>query len=258
MEFEWEKVKEWTLWHYEDLIKRISKVFEYDFVIENYNMTLNAAKVYTEGLLNFGEGKYDTYSEEIITTLQSLEKQGVKDYIKLVEEVETREKCEALVNRTKVPFRELIRLLSHIFRWVLPFTAPIKEFLDRDDDNHMSYATKLREIGVRNNLDILDKGRSQDERKMISTKTGISEDFLLDLVNKADISRIPYVRGKTVKIFCNAGYDKLQKIAETSTDVFVTDLKEYLQTVGIKFSKSFIEPDGAIAQARVLPPLVDQ
>jgi hypothetical protein len=258
MEIEWDKVKEWTLWHYEDLIKKISQIFEYAFVKENYNFSMKTAGVHAAGLLNFGEGKHVEYLGKITETLESLERKGVRNYLHLIEEVETRAKCEGIVSTTKVPFRELIRLLNHIFRWVLPFSAPIKEFIDNDNEDHMLTAKKLREIGIKNNLDLLELGGTSDGRSMISAQTGVSESFILDLVNKADISRIPYIRGKTVKIFCNAGYDNLQKIADANLDTFVNDLKGYLASVGVKFSKSFIEPDGAIAQAGVLPPLVEQ
>ena len=258
MEIDWDKVKKWTLWHYEDLIKRISKAFEYNFVQDSYNLPLKKAGVYAAGLLTFGEGKYTEYLGKITETLETLEKNGIRNYRHLIEEGETREKCQGFVRKTKVPFRELIRLLNHLFRWVLPFTAPVKEFLDKDNDDHMLSAKKLRELGIKNNLDLLEQGRTLVGRADISAQIGVSKSFLLDLVNKADISRIPYIRGKTVKIFCNAGYDNLQKIAETTEDAFVTDLKDYLQTVGVKFSKSFIEPDGAIAQAKVLPTIVEQ
>ena len=258
MEFEWDKVKKWTLWHYEDLIKRISQVFEYSFVQDNCNFSMKTARVHAAGLLNFGDGKYAEYLVNITETLATLEKKGVRNYRHLIEEVETREKCERFVSATKVPFRELIRLLNHIFRWVLPFTAPAKEFLDKDNEKHMLAAKELKGIGIKNNLDILERGRTLSGRTDISAQTSMSESFLLELANKADISRIPYIRGKTVKIFCKAGYDNLQKIAGTDEDTFVTDLKEYLQTIGVKFSKSFIEPDGAIAQAKVLPVIVEQ
>lgn len=219
---------------------------------------MSAAHAHSAGLLNFSEGKYTEYLAQITESLEVLGKKGIVNYLGLIKEVETREKCEKLVNRTTIPFREIIRLLNHIFRWVLPFSAPLKEFLDKDNKDHMSYAKKLREIGIKNNLDMLEQGRNPDGRSRIATQTGIAERFILVLVNMTDISRIPYIRGKTVKIFCNAGYDNLQKIADTNEESFVTDLKEYLQTVGVKFSKSFIEPDGAIAQARTLPPLVEQ
>ncbi len=258
MEIEWEQVKKWTLWNYEDLIKRISKVFEYPFVQEYYNHTMKEAEVHATGLLTFGECKHREFLETITASLRTLSSAGVRNYIDLIESIQTREQCEGFLTKTKIPFRELIRFLNYIFRWVLPFTAPMKEFLNKENEEHMSYATKLREFGIKNNIDLLEQGRKCAGRRQISTQTRISESFLLELVNMTDISRIPYIRGKTVKIFCNAGYDTLQKIADTDEESLVTDLKEYLQTVGVKFSKSFIEPDGAIAQASVLPPLVNQ
>ncbi len=62
MEIDWEKVKEWTLWHYDDLIERISQVMEYTFVHELYNHNMKEAEAYATGLLTFGDGKYKEYS----------------------------------------------------------------------------------------------------------------------------------------------------------------------------------------------------
>lgn len=258
MAIEWDLVKKWTLWHYEDLIKRISQVLEYPFVQEYYNHTMQKAEAYAAGLLTFGEFKHKEFLEKITASIRNLSESGVSNYIDLIESIQTKEQCEEFVKKTQIPFRDLIRFLNYILRWVLPFNAPLKEFLDKDNEDHMSSAKKLREIGIKNNLDLLEQVRNPFERHQISSQTGISESLLFVLVNMADISRIPYIRGKTVKIFCKARYDNLQKIADTNEESFVKALKEYLQTVGVKFSKSFIEPDGAIAQAKTLPSLVEQ
>jgi hypothetical protein len=258
MEIEWEKVKEWTLWHYDDLIERISKVFEYAFVQEQYNHNMKEAEGYAAGLLTFGDGKYTEYLEKITASLRVLDRVGVRDYIELIESIVTKEQCEDFLVRTKMPFRELISLLNYLFRWVLPFNAPVREFLDPANETHLMYARNLKEQGIRNNLDVLEHARTRVGRIEISNQTGVPEGFLLELVNKSDISRLPYIRGKTVITFFNAGYNRLLKLAEANIEELVDDLADYLQSIGSKFSKSFIEPDGSIAQAKVLPILVEQ
>jgi len=258
MEIDWEKVKEWTLWHYDDLIKRMSKVFEYAFVQEHYNHNMKEAEVYATGLLTFGDGKYKEYLEKITASLRTLDGVGVRNYIELIEAIVTKEQCEAFLVRTKIPFRELISLLNYLFRWVLPFNAPVREFLETGNETHLVYARKLKEKGIANNLDVLEHARTRAARIDISNQTGVPETFLLELVNKADISRLPYIRGKTVTIFCNAGFDSLLKLANAKIEELVDALMDYLQSIGSKFSKSFIEPAGAIAQAKVLPILVEQ
>ena len=258
MGIDWNKVKEWTLWHYDDLIKRMSKVFEYTFVQEHYNHNMKEAEIYATGLLTFGDGKYKEYLEKITTSLRYFDRVGIHNYIELIESIGTKEQCEDFLFRTKIPFRELIRFINYMFRWVLPFNAPVRELLDIGNEIQLGYARKLKEQGIKNNLDVLEHGRTQAARAAISIQTGIPEAFLLELVNKADISRLPYIRGKTVNTIYNAGYDNLLKLAEANMDQLVHDLTVYLRSVDVKFSKSFIETEGAIAQAKVLPILVEQ
>ncbi|MDH4214842.1 MAG: DUF4332 domain-containing protein [Candidatus Thorarchaeota archaeon] len=258
MEIDWEKVKEWTLWHYDDLVRRISIVFEHTFVQEFYNHSMKEAEIYATGLLTFGIGKYKEYLERIRTSIRTLDGIGVRNYIDLIESVRTKEQCEDFLVRTKIPFRELISFLNYLFRWVLPFKIPVREFLDIENETHLEYARKLKEKGIMNNLDVLEYARTRAARIELSNQTGMPLQFLLGLANRADISRLPYIRGKTVTIFCNAGYDSLQKIAEARIDELVDALTNYLESIGSKFSKSFIEPDGAIAQAKILPIVVEQ
>ncbi|MFW9958983.1 MAG: DUF4332 domain-containing protein [Candidatus Odinarchaeota archaeon] len=258
MEIDWGKVKEWTLWHYDDLIKRISRVFEYIFVQEHYNHDMKEAEAYASGLLTFNISKYKEYLETITTSIRTLESVGVRNYLDLIESVRTKEQCEDFLVRTKMPFRGLISFLNYLFRWVFPFNVPAKEFLDIENETHLEYARKLKEKGITNNLDVLEYARTRAARIELSNQTGMPLQFLLGLANRADISRLPYIRGKTVTIFCNAGYDSLQKLAEARIDELVDALTNYLESIGSKFSKSFIEPDGAIAQAKILPIVVEQ
>ena len=58
-------------------------------------------------------------------------------------------------------------------------------------------------------------------------------------------------------IFHNAGYDSLEKIRNATLSKFIQDLTEHLHSLDVKFSKSFIEPDGAIVQAKALPEVVE-
>ena len=46
MEIDWAQVKKKTLWHYEELIKKILIVLDYAFVQEHYNHTMTEAAIY--------------------------------------------------------------------------------------------------------------------------------------------------------------------------------------------------------------------
>jgi hypothetical protein len=48
MKSDWNRVKEQTLWDYEDLIKKLQVVLAYDFVQEHYNHTMKQAQGYAK------------------------------------------------------------------------------------------------------------------------------------------------------------------------------------------------------------------
>ncbi|MCK5152609.1 MAG: hypothetical protein KAQ65_12235, partial [Candidatus Thorarchaeota archaeon] len=84
------------------------------------------------------------------------------------------------------------------------------------------------------------------------------KDFILDLLHRTDISRLPWVRGKTVMALSSAGYDTLDKIANASPDKMISKLEKSLADGGKRFSRSWIDPEGAIAQAKVIPVVISK
>jgi hypothetical protein len=51
-------------------------------------------------------------------------------------------------------------------------------------------------------------------------------------VHKVDISRLAYVRGKTVKHLCGGGYDNLEKIANADAVEMEERMGAYYRTLG--------------------------
>ena len=60
-------------------------------------------------------------------------------------------------------------------------------------------------LDVIDNLDILEKCRTRKNRSQISKETGMKKSFVLELTHRADMSRLAYVRGKTIKHLCGGG-----------------------------------------------------
>ena len=84
--------------------------------------------------------------------------------------------------QTKLPLKDLIFVLNHIFRWVFPHRLYLKELIDMENECHKIYIEKLRNNGIRFNLDLLENGRTLVGRKKISKDTGIPESIILDYV----------------------------------------------------------------------------
>ena len=258
---DWAQVKKKTLWQYEDLIKKMLSILNYGFVQENYSHTMPEAIAYSERIRRnyLQNGKEPTVVHEITEHFRKLDNLGIKNYLDLVQRVKTRGKCEKFLEETGFIFDALIPVLSYLFRWVLTFKCPIKELLDTMSKTDITIAEILKRHKVRCNLDVLEEYRTRASRAKFSRETGVAEEFLLEVVQRADISRIAYVRGKTIKHLCGGGYNTLDKLANADIKKMEADMTAYYATIGKSFSdfKTVIPLDWMIGGAKTLPRVVE-
>ena len=259
MTIDWALVKKQTLWSYEDLIKKLEKVLAYGFVQEHYHHTMKEAGRYVSKVQNGYMQTSDLIrSGPLIASFKKLQAFRIASYGDLVQRVATREKCQVLLDQTDLSFDELISVLNYLFRWVLPFAIPAREFLAVEDAVQAGYLGQLKRHRVCTNLDILERGRIRAGRKELSRVTGVPEPFLLVIIHKADISRLAYVRGKTVNHLCGGGYDTLKKIADADAAKMEKDMAAYYRTLGKSSSdfKAVIPLSWMIGGARILPRVI--
>ena len=76
MDIDWSQVKKSTLWHYEDLIKKLLEVLDYDFVREKYNHTMADAVIFSERIQQgyVANGKEAIFISKIRAHLQVLDR----------------------------------------------------------------------------------------------------------------------------------------------------------------------------------------
>jgi hypothetical protein len=259
---DWDYVKKKTLWHYDDLIKKILNVFNYNFVQEYYNHTMPEAATYSERVRQgyVQGGKEAAFIGEITELFKEFDRLGIQDYLDLIRQVETKTKCETFLQETGFDFNALIQLLNYLFRWVLPFPCPVKELGDTIPNTDTSWLETLKQQKIRSSLDVIETFHTKIGREQFSKKTGLSDAFLLKLVHRADLSRLAYVRGKTIKHLCGGGYDTLDKLANTDMTKMESDMTAYYESLGKSFSdfKAVIPLDWMMGGARVLPRVVEE
>jgi len=256
MEIDWNVVKKMTLWSYEDLMKKILKVLSYNFIQEHYNHSMKEAENYATRLLRY-DPKYTEYISRLTDIFKNLDSLRVENYTELVRRVENREQCEDFLRKTKLPFKDFISVLNYVFRWVLPFSLYLRQLIDTSNEAHKEYIEELRNLGIRFNLDILEHGRTREGRERISEETGIPEAFILNLVIRADITRLPYMSRKTVNHLCDGGYDSVEKLAKADIGKLKEDMKSYFDKMGMRLSRSFIDLEGLIEWAKTVPKIVE-
>lgn len=261
MGINWAYVKEETLWGYEDLIAKLLDVLAYSFIQEHYNHTMEEADTFSNRL---GQGYLQNEDEAafidgICANFKILDALGVSSYQDLIMKVSTRANCEAFLQATDFPFKSLIQNLNFLFRWILPFRCPLREFVDTKRESDLAALEALKKSGIRTNLDLLETCRTRAGRTRLARETGVEVGLLLDLVHRADISRLAFVRGKTVKHLCAGGYDRLEKIAQAKREVMQEDMTAYYETLGKSFSdfKAVIPLDWMVGGAGALPKVVE-
>jgi len=261
MDIDWSIVKKKTLWQYDELITKISDVLSYSFVQIYYNHSMPDALKYSEKILcNYIQnGKKLTFINEISEHLRKFNNLGIENYLKLLKQINSKEKCKEFIEMTSFKFDALIQVLNYLFRWVLPFKSPVRELLETISNANDPNFEIIKKHRVRYNLDVLEYYRSLEVREKFISETGISKEYLYNVVHRADISRIAYVRGKTIKHLCNGGYDTLDKLAHADLKKMEDDMTKYYEIIGKKFSdfKTVIPLDWMIGGARTIPQILE-
>jgi len=181
---------------------------------------------------------------------------GVDGYGGLLDRVRDREGLEGFHGASGLPLRDIIGSLHYLRHWLLPSKIYLSQLIDREDSSQKEGVAALRATGIRFTLDILQRGMTAEARRQIAEETGVPVDFVTDLVNKADLTRMPYINGKTVRHYFGAGYRSLASLASADLETLQGDVRDYLSSQGIRLRRSFIELDSGIQIAGVLPKIV--
>jgi hypothetical protein len=261
MRTNWDYVKQTTLWHYEDLIKKLKAVASYDSIWRAYNTDLSQAVDFARKLFKKADIDAGKYPAAVLQTIKALQSGGVRDWGDLLTRVSTREDCLAFISDQNLQFEQCIDVLNYLLRWGLPFPIPARELLTLDNPEEAGCYETLKANRLMSSFDILERGRSRQGRIALAGLTGIHEGFVTTLVHRADVSRLPYSRGKTVRYLCGADYDSLAKIAAAELSQFHGDMDAYMkQTQGKPWDnfKAVIPLEDLVRWAQALPVLVKE
>ena len=261
MVINWDYVKIKTLWNYEDLLKKLCHTLNYRFVQEHYNHTMDEATDYIHQLhsIDLKKPEKQEWFEGLLLNFAWLRRVGIQNYLDLLHQVDSKESCEDFLRVSGMGFPELIETLNYLFRWVLPFPAPLREFFDAENATEMAYLQALKSRKISTTLDLLEAGRTPDLRTELANASAIPSEFLLRLIHLADLARLPFVRGKTVRHLYLAGYDTLEKLSAAEVQQMEIALNDYFQLHGKSYAdyKSVIPLQPLIHGARCLPRVIE-
>ncbi len=147
-------------------------------------------------------------------------------------------------------------MLKYLTYWFLPMKKLLGGLVG-DDPSTLQAVKKLREAGVRSNLDLLQRGRGALGRKTLAETCGLPEDVISGLVNRADFSRMPWASKATISNIIGAGYASLAQLAAAEPAQLYIDFMAYGKAIG-KNLKLGNEIDNSYRIAKIVPGLVQR
>jgi hypothetical protein len=259
MPVNWEKVKRalYPMKDYEDLCKRLQVSFSYPFVRETFNPAMPELVEYTRsGVGGDPRHRYDDYAAMLVDTFTELHQAGVKDLLELSAAVETREKLAAFAEQSGVEAHNVAAALKYLVYWFIP-TEKYLGGLVRNDPAISAAIKRLRELGIRTNLDLLQRGITASGRKTLADESGLPEAVISELVNRADLSRMPWASKATISNIMGAGYGSLARLANADPERLSEDFFRHGKAIG-KNLKYGNEIENSYRIAKIVPTLLEQ
>ena len=240
---------------YEDLCRRWQTPFSYPFVQKRFNFTMPQLAGYTAFLLG-GDSRrrYGSYASQLIGTLRELGDAGVQDLRDLLAQVGSREQLQRFAERHRIPAHEIVAVLKYLVYWVIPMEKPLSGLVPGNP--FLSEALKtLREVGIRTNLDLLQQGLTPAQRQALARRSGLPQELILELVNRADLSRMPWASKATISNIMGAGYGSLARLANADPRQLYADFFRYGERIG-KDLKYGNEIENSYRIAKIVPVLL--
>jgi hypothetical protein len=221
-------------WPYDVFVRTyILKMLEYGFVKAHYDRPIGEFRYSTKTLerLVATLPKKPEGTAWISTTLDAIEQAGVRTLFQFINTVATRRQAEAFIQQAGIPLLYLTGVLDFLKQWWFPYGAQLRQLVEDSDQNLINCLNELKKHGFAQGFKLLDTGRTREGRLKLAEQTGIPVVILLDLVHRADVTRIPYVSGGTVKRMWVIGYDSLEKLRKADPEVYFSRITLYYASI---------------------------
>jgi predicted flap endonuclease-1-like 5' DNA nuclease len=113
---------------------------------------------------------------------------------------------------------------------------------------------QLKALGIANNELLVQAAKSPEERKALAAKVGIETRALLELANRADLSRVKGVAGVYSDLLEQAGVDTVKELAGRRPDNLHAKMVEVIKEKNLTGRLPTSEMvESWVAQAKELP-----
>lgn len=131
---------------------------------------------------------------------------------------------------------------------------PLKDFRGVDQ----TYAEKLASIGVVDVAQMIEAGSTPAKRESLSEQAGVPLEAILEFVKLSDLARLGGVKGIRARLYCDAGVDTLEKMAQWDSEEMRAMLIEFVERTGFDgIAPLPKEAKNAVTTALKLPKVVE-
>jgi hypothetical protein len=126
--------------------------------------------------------------------------------------------------------QQLKGVLQKIYRY-LPTGAQMRQLVEKEDALRQGYVDVLVKYRLGNSLALLEAGRTRPGRQQLAAQTGIAEPDILDLVRRADLTRLHLMGGGMVRTSWALGFTGLAALKRANAqDYYDACLAYYNRT----------------------------
>ncbi len=258
MPVNWEEVHKviFPIKSYEDLCNRLEVSYSFAFIRRRFNFTLPELADYTKKLLGGDpRNRYTEYVTQLLRIIGLLENAAIHGLIDLKTHTGNREQLENFVQQSNISPRDIGALLKYLVYWVVPGEKYLSGLVGSDFEANLAVKS-LSTLGIRTNLQLLERGITPEGRKALAESAGVWVVHITDLVNRADFSRMPWASKATISNIIGAGYGSLAQLARANPDKLYADFYTYGRKIG-KNLKLGNEIQSSYRIAQIVPALVE-
>jgi hypothetical protein len=242
---------------YEDCCSRYRISYGYPFITQAFNFSMPQLTDYSQKLLGGdARGRYTDYLSKLTLIFVELHQAGVENVLDFTHYVNTRPKLESFVELSGLNPPDVILVLKYLIYWFFPGEKYLSGLVRADPATSQALKA-LAGLGVRTNLQLLQQGLTPLGRRSLAEQSGLPAETILDLVNRADLSRLPWASKATISNILGAGYGSLAQLVNAEPEKLYADFFRYGKSIG-KNLKLGNEIENSYRIARIVPRLVQE
>ena len=230
----------WNFYHnprhpYDDFVSNyILKPLKYSFVQNHYDRPLSEFIRDLPDVMHHFSTVYGPGGDEwLAEIIRQIEANGIRNLYTFVDRVATRSRAQDFLNISGIPQPSLMDWMDYLKQWWFPYPATLRQLVEDDGDPHLQRALeRLKAAKIANSMTLLEAAAESSKRMKLAEQMEINETYLLDLVHRADVSRLPYTSGGAVKRLWAMGYRNLAALRAADPREYATRIEAYFVAGG--------------------------